>query len=117
MAFQVVDDILDFEGVAEEVGKPVGSDLAQGTLTLPAIMLAERSPDDNPVRGLFQDEERSATLERALAMVRSSTIIPDAYAVAAEFCRKAADALAALPDLPNKRALLDITAYALERRK
>ena len=53
MAFQIVDDILDFQGTEEEIGKPVGSDLRQGTLTLPTILLMERYPDDNPVEKLF----------------------------------------------------------------
>ena len=42
MAFQVVDDILDFTGDEAEMGKPVGSDLMQGTLTLPSLLLMER---------------------------------------------------------------------------
>ena len=44
MAFQIVDDILDFQGTESEVGKPVGADLAQGVLTLPALLLQERYP-------------------------------------------------------------------------
>ena len=56
MAFQVVDDILDFEGTEAEVGKPVGNDLLQGTMTLPAIMLLERYPQDNPIPKLFQSQ-------------------------------------------------------------
>ena len=42
IAFQIVDDILDFIGNAKDVGKPVGADLAQGTVTLPAQMLLQR---------------------------------------------------------------------------
>ncbi|MFC1928117.1 polyprenyl synthetase family protein [Chloroflexota bacterium] len=53
IAFQIVDDILDYIGTEEELGKPVGSDLAQGTLTLPAMLLMERYPDDNPIEKLF----------------------------------------------------------------
>lgn len=117
MAFQIVDDILDFEGVSEEVGKPVGSDLAQGTLTLPAIMLLERFPQDNPIPLLFQGSDREANLRRALDLVQSGTIIQDAYGVAADFCRQATEALAPLRDSPSKRHLLDIAAYVLERRR
>jgi geranylgeranyl pyrophosphate synthase len=53
MAFQVVDDILDFAGDPAQMGKPVGSDLMQGTLTLPSFLLMERMPKKNPVRHYF----------------------------------------------------------------
>ena len=46
MAFQIIDDILDITATEDELGKPVASDLRQGTLTLPSIMLRERRPDD-----------------------------------------------------------------------
>jgi octaprenyl-diphosphate synthase len=49
IAFQIVDDILDFVGSEKEVGKPVGADLAQGTFTLPAYKLLERYPENNPL--------------------------------------------------------------------
>ena len=53
IAFQVVDDLLDVEGNAVLLGKPVGNDLQHGVLTLPSIMLLERYPDSNPINDFF----------------------------------------------------------------
>ena len=117
MAFQVVDDILDFEGAADEVGKPVGQDLAHGTLTLPAIIVLERYPKDNPIIALFGGEAEEENLRRALEMVRTSGAIEEAYAVAASFCRQAREALAPLPDSAAKRLLVETAEFALKRQR
>jgi len=45
---------VDFTGTEEELGKPTGSDLSQGTITLPAMMLLERYPKNNPIKLAFQ---------------------------------------------------------------
>ena len=74
IAFQIVDDIMDFIGTEEEVGKPVGSDLAQGTLTLPAMLLLERYPENNPVKELFQNRDKQKNIKLAIELVRSSSI-------------------------------------------
>lgn len=117
MAFQVVDDILDYQGNEAEVGKPVGSDLLQGTLTLPAIMLVERHPDDNPIRAVFGDKGGEANLKRALDAITASDIIPECYRVAEEFVAKACAAIAPMEDNAAKRSLLVLADYVLARRK
>jgi len=116
MAFQIVDDVLDFEGTDTELGKPAGSDLMQGTLTLPALLLMERYPDDNPVKRLFGNERSQDHLNEALAMIRESDILERSKAVAAEFRDRAVRALEVLPDTPDRAALADIADYVLERR-
>ena len=77
MAFQIVDDILDFQGTESEVGKPVGADLAQGVLTLPALLLQERYPEDDPVKAIFEEPEDEGHLKRALEMINNSSVIED----------------------------------------
>ncbi len=115
MAFQIVDDILDFTGDEAEMGKPVGSDLMQGTLTLPALLVMERNPDGNPVQKYFA-EPREDVLAEAVQMVRDGDIAEESYAMARDFCGRAHDALAQLPDDPARQTLHDLTAYVLERR-
>ena len=117
IAFQIVDDILDFIGTEEEMGKPVGSDLAQGTLTLPAILLLERYPEDNPVRRLFQNEDRQRNIELAMELVRNSSITEECYAVASDYCARACHNLSLLPDNASRRSLIELADYVVKRRK
>jgi geranylgeranyl pyrophosphate synthase len=114
IAFQIVDDILDFTSTAEAMGKPVGSDLTQGTLTLPAMMLIERHPGDNPVKKLFETGDMK-NVSLALEMVRNSTIVDDCYRVATEYCEKACRSLERLPEKACRQALIDLAGYVVER--
>ena len=117
LAFQIVDDILDFEGVEDHIGKPVGSDLANGVLTLPTIIAMERSPNGNPVRDLFRDPGNERYLREAVVMVQDPAVIKDAYAVARSYCESAHDSLKAVPVGPERDSLSEIVDYVLERSK
>ena len=116
MAFQIVDDILDFAGDEAEMGKPTGSDLMEGTLTLPALLLMERHPDDNPVKRLFTNNDRAEHLADAIAMIRESDILEESSAVARDFRNRAVAALAPLPDNADRAALIDIADFVMARR-
>jgi geranylgeranyl pyrophosphate synthase len=116
MAFQIVDDILDFMGDEDVMGKPVGSDLMQGTLTLPSLLLMDRYPQDNPVRKLFSQRRRQEHLNEAVEMIRSSDIPQESYAMAGAFGKRAEEALASLPDNEARDTLRDIVHYVLDRR-
>lgn len=114
IAFQVVDDILDFTSTEEAMGKPVGSDLTQGTITLPSLLLLERYPEDNPVKSLFLTGDED-NINRAIEMVRDSSIADDCYQVARDYCDKACQNLDRLPDKPVRQALLDLAKYVVKR--
>lgn len=114
IAFQIVDDILDFTSTEATMGKPVGSDLTQGTLTLPAMLLMERYPEDNPVKRLFETgDKENVTL--AIEMVRNSTIIEECYRIASEYCDKACRNLNLLPETASRQALTDLTEYVIKQ--
>ena len=117
IAFQIVDDVLDFVGTEEELGKPTGSDLAQGTLTLPAMLLLERFPEDNPVKKIFQNEDKQKNIKLAIELVRSLSIIEECYRIASDYCAKACHNLNLLPDNASRQALENLADYVVSRKR
>jgi heptaprenyl diphosphate synthase len=116
MAFQIVDDILDFTGDEQRMGKPVGSDLSQGTLTLPSLLLMESSPRDNPVRRLFANKRGGKQkLEIAVRAVLESGAIARSLEVANDFAGRARAALTALPPSETSHTLSELVDYVLAR--
>lgn len=116
MAFQIVDDILDFSATSEELGKPAGSDLLSGTLTLPTLLYMERYPDDNPVRRAFDGTRRRANLARAIDEIRDSDILEESMKTAERFALHARDALERIPSGDPRTTLDGLVDYVLSRR-
>ncbi len=116
IAFQIVDDVLDFISTEEEIGKPVGSDLSQGTLTLPAMLLLEHHPEENPVKKLFQGGDKPENIRLAIELVRNSSIVPECYAIASEYIAKACRNLNTLPDNEICQALIELAYHVIRRR-
>lgn len=115
IAFQIVDDILDFTGTEERLGKPVGSDLTQGTLTLPALLVLERLPGDNPVRRALENKGDRKYVEEAIRLIRNSPVVDECYKIAKDYCARASDNLKGLPENYAHRSLTDLTDYILKR--
>ena len=115
LAFQIVDDILDFEGDEKVIGKPIGNDLAQGVLTLPSILLIEQSPSNNPVFEIFDGNNNQENIQHAIQMIQSSSIISDCYEIAKQFSQKAHEALENLEDNVYRRSLSSLASYVLQR--
>lgn len=118
MAFQLVDDLLDFTGEETVLGKPVGGDLVEGKMTLPVIHL--RSRGDARAEALIRQivSDRRATLEdwRELrSMLTHARSIDYAARVAGDFVERAKRALYAFPSSPARDALGFLPDYVLAR--
>ncbi len=116
MAFQITDDILDFEGTSEETGKPVGRDLAQGILTLPTILALERNSPNNPIAQFCARPEDQDNLVEAISVIQTPEIIESSYQVADDYSRNALDALKDLPQTPERDSLETLVSYLVKRR-
>lgn len=110
MAFQIADDILDFTADQSNLGKPVGSDLRQGTYTLPVFYYLERDG-----QGAQAAEALKTDIEKLIEAIRTSPAIDASKAEARRFVQVAQDALAIFPDDQYRRTLRDLADYVIER--
>lgn len=117
MAFQIVDDVLDFMGDEGQLGKPVGGDLRQGLVTLPTIYYLEQNPQDTFIRSLLRrGHDGDADIHRAIDLLRDSGAIQAALDEARRFTRCALDALSPLPPGPALQSLRDLAEFVVERQ-
>lgn len=114
LAFQIVDDILDFTQTEEELGKPQGQDLASGNITAPAILVLEES---DRLKYLLKEDrlQSEGSLEEALKLVYDNNGISKAKDLARHHGDKALENLQVLPDCEEKKSLELMVEYVLER--
>jgi geranylgeranyl pyrophosphate synthase len=118
MAFQIVDDVLDFTGEQETIGKPVASDLRQGLVTLPTLCYMDNNPDDPDLKALFNghyaNEEK---LLRLVTSIRRSGAINSALDEASLLIKKGLEQLEDLPENQERQALIDLSLYIVNRHR
>jgi octaprenyl-diphosphate synthase len=115
-AFQIADDVLDYTGDAETMGKNAGDDLAEGKPTLPLIIARERC--DKNERELLDTAISDGgvdDLDSILAIIRDTGSLTSAMDVAKTQANEARQAIAALPDSPWRRALESLADYSVSR--
>ncbi|ANL26777.1 octaprenyl-diphosphate synthase [Rhizobium phaseoli] len=118
LAFQLVDDALDYGGKAADLGKNVGDDFREGKITLPVILAYRRGTEDE--RAFWRDaieagNSSDANLEKALGLITKYGTLADTIGRAVHYGTIARDALAPLPDTVWKSALMEVIDFCIER--
>jgi len=118
LAFQLIDDALDYGGNSQSLGKNVGDDFREGKVTLPVILSYRRGTAEERdfwKRAIEKNESGDAELEQARALMGRYGAIGDTIGRARHFGEIARDALAPLKKSPQKSALLEVIDFCIER--
>jgi len=118
LAFQLVDDVLDYRGESSALGKNTGDDLREGKMTLPVILaLADANPAEREIisSALGQDETPDGVLAQIVAIFNRHSSLDRTVAKADEHVRRAREALAPLPASAMKTLLSDIAEFYVSR--
>lgn len=115
MAFQITDDILDFTGTQKQLGKPAGSDLMQGNITLPVLYALRDQSLRNEIIANFDihDSEKS---KQIISLVKNSGGIEYSKEISDRYLQKALHALKELPNCKEKTALYNVAKYIGKRK-
>ncbi len=116
MSFQIIDDVLDLTATDKQLGKPAGSDLLQGNITLPVLLAkndsAIRPYIEKALSGDMKEDERQVFLKK----MRSSNAINEAYHISNLYLQKALKEIEELPANSVKKSLKDIALYMGKRK-
>lgn len=118
LAFQLVDDALDYGGSASELGKNIGDDFREGKVTLPVILSYRRGSDEERAfwkRAIEENENDDGALHQAIGLMNRHSAIGDTIGRARHFGEIARDALAPLKSTPYKTALFDVIDFCISR--
>ena len=120
VAFQLVDDLLDYTATESALGKPIGSDLREGKITLPVIYLLQR--DGKAAGDLVRDAVRSRSITREAwqelrQLLTEHRAIESAYVKAVVYAETAKGYLQAFPQTPEREALMALPDYVLARER
>lgn len=115
IAFQIIDDILDYTGEESVVGKPLCNDIRQGVFTLPLIYSLERNRDEKIISLIKKRNYCEDDIKRIVAFVQQNGGITQSKMLAEKYTKKAFDKIAMLKDSPPKQILIDVTTKLLYR--
>lgn len=118
IAFQLVDDVLDYGGSDAKLGKNVGDDFREGKITLPVVLAFRRGGEPDRAfwrRTLEQAAIVDGDLDQAIVLMRRTKALEDTIERARHYAAMARDALGLFADGPMKRALIDVVEFCINR--
>lgn len=118
IAFQLIDDALDYAADQEVLGKTVGDDFSEGKITLPVILAFSQGTREERSfwqRTLSELDQSSEDFETALSIIHKYKGIEQTVAMAERYCTKAKQCLESIPASPARDAMIDITDFCLSR--
>ena len=118
IAFQLVDDVLDYGGKSAKLGKNVGDDFREGKITLPVVLAFRRGNDSERafwIKALERGEIGDGDLDYAIGLMTKHRTLDDTISRAQHYGAMAVDALALFPPSPMKTALEEVVAFCLAR--
>ena len=118
IAFQVIDDVLDYSAKQATLGKTVGDDFREGKISLPVILAFHRGNDDDRKfwrRTLEDQEQTEGDLEHAIHLMEKHVALEDSVKRARHYGAMARDALGIFPDSPHKKAFIELIDFCIER--
>ncbi|WP_078413564.1 heptaprenyl diphosphate synthase component II [Priestia abyssalis] len=116
MAFQITDDILDFTASAAQLGKPAGSDLLQGNITLPVLYAIKDPSIYDRISRMFESDHPEQEIEEVIGQIKSSGAIEQSAAISQNYLRKALSMLEELPSNKAKDTLYKIAKFVGNRK-
>ena len=118
VAFQIVDDLLDYDGTDKDIGKNTGDDFRERKVTLPVIRAVENaSPEERAfwVRVIEKGDQQPGDLDQARTIMACHGAMQSARAEAMAWAAKARAALVGLPDHPLRAMLNNLATYVVAR--
>ncbi|MCP1337564.1 polyprenyl synthetase family protein [Futiania mangrovi] len=118
IAFQLIDDVLDYGGTSETLGKSVGDDFREGKVTLPMLLAHARGTAEEKAfwtRVVIPTQQREGDLERAIELMSARGALADTVEAARRHGEAAKQALGGFPAMPEREVLTDIVDFCVER--